>query len=78
MQTSPAFPAILKRIRFGLNTLAISVSLLGTIVTACLNNETRTQASALVALGFFACFVFLWSFVREDIEERETLADHDR
>jgi hypothetical protein len=77
MHISPAFHSTLRRLRFGVNTVAISATLLSTIVTICLNHETRSLASAILAACFFACFAFLWGFVREDIQERETLTDTD-
>jgi hypothetical protein len=77
MSASPAFLSTLKRFRFGVNTFAIAVTLLATIITICLNDETRSPASALLAIGFFACFASLWNFVREDLQERDTLADTD-
>jgi phosphate/sulfate permease len=72
MRMSPAFHCTLKRLRFGANTVAIAVTLLSTVVTICLNDETKSPASALLAVGFFACFALLWGFVRQDLQERDT------
>lgn len=72
MHTAPAFQSGLKRLRFGVNTIAIAVTLLATVVTICLNDETKSVASALLAVGFFGCFASLWGFVRHDLRERET------
>jgi uncharacterized membrane protein len=71
MRTSPAFHSALKRLRFGVNTVAIAVTLLSTVITICLNDETKSVASALLAVGFFGCFASLWGFVRQDLRERD-------
>lgn len=72
MRISPAFHSALKRLRFGVNTVAIAVTLLSTVITICLNGETKSVASALLAVGFFSCFALLWGFVRQDLRERDT------
>lgn len=72
MRMSPAFHCTLKRLRFGANTVAIAVTLLSTVVTICLNDETKSPASAFLAVGFLACFALLWQFVRQDLQERDT------
>ena len=72
MRISPALHSNLKRLRFGVNTVAIAVTLLATVITICLNDETRSTASALLAIGFFVCFALLWDFVRQDLQERDT------
>jgi hypothetical protein len=72
MRTSSAFHSALKRLCFGVNTIAIAVTLLSTVITICLNDETKSVASALLAVGFFGCFALLWGFVRQDLRERDT------
>ena len=72
MRTSLAFHSALKRLRFGVNTVAIAVTLLCTVITICLNDETKSAASAFLAIGFFGCFALLWGFVRQDLRERDT------